>query len=124
MVQWATGLLLKVPERTLEMLLWAFVDIRLVWVEGLWPESRWKTLSKTLAKVFPGARGKMKLAWALLGVVGTAGHPDWQRLVPSNWVDWLITQKTSKVAFNQSLKLVAPMESTVGNQAEVVKEEF
>lgn len=45
MVQWAIGLLLTVPERTLERLLWAFVELRLAWVEGLlWPESEQKTM--------------------------------------------------------------------------------
>lgn len=46
-----------------------------------------------------------------------------ERLASRAWTGWWTEQRTCRLAFNPLLKLVAPMESTQGSQAALVKGE-
>lgn len=61
------------------------------------------------------------MACALMEVVDTLGHPGWERLAPSDWANWLITQPTFKVVFHHLPKWVAQVKRTAGCQAEMVQ---
>lgn len=63
------------------------------------------------------------MACALMEVVDTPGHPGWERLAPSDWANWLITQPTFEVVFHHLPKWVAQVKRTAGCQAEMVQDE-